>query len=105
MKLLALKSCIGFSAAFAGYYLFFLASVFYELYGPSARFCGTAQAWALEGAAIIFAPIAVVATVGLWIVARTSAPLGTIFSIISKVSRAVLILCVLVNLLIFVPVP
>jgi hypothetical protein len=104
MKTLALKSLIGLSGSFAGFYLFFLASVFYALYGPSARFCGTAQAWALEGAALIFAPVAVIAAVGLWVMARTNAPVGPAFGVISRGSRAVLSVCVLVNLLVFLPV-
>jgi hypothetical protein len=104
MKLLAFKFCIGLAGAFAGYYLFFLSAVFYELYGPSARFCATPQAWALEGGALILAPSALVAAAGLWLVARTRAPLGSLFPEISKVSRIVLFLCALVNLLIFLPV-
>ncbi|SPE61859.1 membrane hypothetical protein [Verrucomicrobia bacterium] len=104
MKSLALKLCIGLCSAFAGYYLCFLSSVFYELYGPSPRFCATPQAWALQGGACIFAPTALVAAAGLCVVARTPAPLGAIFPKIRNVSTAILILCALINLLVLSPV-
>jgi|SRR5882724_9865031 len=100
----ALKTFIGLSGAFAGYYLFFLTSVFYELYGPSARLCGTAQAWALEGAALIFAPMALLSAAGLWLAGRKKLSLGAIFPKVRKVSLLILIACALVNLLIFLPV-
>src|SRR6266536_5249470 len=105
MKAIALKTFISFSGAFAGYYLFFLVSVFCELYGPSARFCGTAQFWALQGAAVIFAPAALAEAAGLWFVGAKGPPLGVFFPKVSKVSLVILIVCVLANLLIFLPVP
>jgi hypothetical protein len=105
MKLAALKCFIGLSGAFAGYYLYFLASVAYELYGPSARFCGTAQVWALQGAALIFAPTALLGAAGLWFAGRKKPPLGAAFPKIRQVSLVILILCALINSLIFLPVP
>jgi hypothetical protein len=104
MKLVLLKSCIGLAGLFATYYLYFLSSIFYELYGPSSRFCGTAQVWALQGGAMVFAPIAFLAVAALWIVGRIRLPLGALFPKVSIVSRAVLILCAFVNLGLFLPV-
>lgn len=105
MKLLALKCFIGLSGGFAAYYLFFLGSVAYELYGPSAWFCGTAQVWALPGAAIIFAPAAFLGAAGLWLAGRKKPPLGAAFHKIRRASLVILLLCALVNCLIFLPVP
>ena len=56
MKALVFKAVVALLAAFAAYYVFFLGSVAYELYGPNARWCGTAQVWALQGGALFFAP-------------------------------------------------
>lgn len=103
MKLILLKGCISLTGLFATYYLYFLSSIFYELYGPSDRFCGTAQVWALQGGAIVFAPTAVLAVVGLWIVGRIRPTLGAVFPKISIVSQAVLLLCALVNVVVFLP--
>src|SRR6185369_12357140 len=72
MKAIALKTFVGLFGAFAVYYAYFLGSVFYELYGPSARFCGTAQVWALQGGAVFFAPPALLGSVGLWFAGRRS---------------------------------
>jgi hypothetical protein len=104
MKLILHKGCIGLAGLFATYYLFFLSSIFYELYGPSSRFCGTAQVWALQGRAMLFAPTAVLSTAGLWFLARGRPVLGRVFFKVSKVSRALLLLCAFVNLIIFLPV-
>jgi hypothetical protein len=54
MKAIALKTFVGLLGAFAAYYACFLGSGFYELYESSARFCGTAQVWALQGGACHF---------------------------------------------------
>jgi hypothetical protein len=104
MKQVLLKSCIGLAGLFASYYLYFLSSIFYELYGPSSRFCGTAQVWALQGGAMVFAPTALLAVTGLWIVGRIRPPLGALFPKVSIVYRVVLILCAFVNIVIFLPV-
>lgn len=104
MKLVLLKSCVGLAGLFATCYFYFLSSIFYELYGPSSRFCGTAQLWALQGGAMVFAPPALVAAAGLWIVSRIRLPLGALFPKVSIVSRMVLILCAFVNLGLFLPV-
>ena len=105
MKLVLFKSSIGLAGLFAAYYLYFLSSIFYELYGPSGLFGGTVQVWALQGGAILFAPIALLAAAGLWFMGRSGQPLGALFPKISIVSRTVLIVCALVNLLIFLPLP
>ena len=79
--------------------------MFYELYGPSARFCGTAQAWALQSAVLVFAPIALLGATGLWFMGRKKFPLGAFFPRVRKVALLILILCALVNLLILLPLP
>ena len=104
MKVVLLKSCIGLAGLYATYYLYFLSSIFSDLYGPSARFCGTTQVWALQGGAMLFAPIALLAVAGLWFMGRMGLPLGALFPKVSIVSRAVLLLCAFVNLIIFLPV-
>lgn len=91
--------------AFAAYYTYFLGSVFYELYGPNNRFCGTAQVWALQGAAILFAPPALVGSIALWFIGKRGDVIGTGFSRASKVVLIILGLCASANLLILVPVP
>jgi len=103
MKTVALKTFVGLFGAFAAYYTFFLGSVFYELYGPNARWCGTAQVWALQGAAVFFAPPALLGSIGLWFVGRQRQMVGTGFSRASKVSLVILISCAVANLVIFVP--
>ena len=103
MKAIGLKTCVGLLGAFAAYYTFFLGSVFYELYGPNTRFCGTAQVWALQGAAMFFAPPALLGSAGLWFVGRQKQTVGIGFSRASRVELVILILCALTNLVIFVP--
>ena len=103
MKAMALKAFIGLFAVFAAYYAFFLGSIAYELYGPNARFCGTAQAWALQGAAILFAPTAVLGSVGLWFAGGKKQALGTLVRILSRVLMVILLLCAAVNLVVFIP--
>jgi hypothetical protein len=103
MKAMAFKTFVGLSGAFAGYYAYFLGSVFYELYGPNARFCGTGPVWALQGAAIFFAPPALLGSVGLWFTGRQRQAVGSGFSRASRVELVILILCVLANLVIFIP--
>jgi hypothetical protein len=103
MKAIALKAFVGLFGAFAAYYIFFLDSVFYEVYGPNARLCGTAQVWALQGAAVFFGPPALLGSVGLWFGGRQKQTVGTGFSRVSKVSIVILILCAVANLVIFVP--
>jgi len=102
-KTIGLKTFVGVLGAFAAYYTYFLGSVFYELYGPNARFCGTAQVWALQGAAVFFAPPALLGSVGLWFAGSQRQRIGTGFSKASRVEIVILILCALTNLVIFVP--
>jgi hypothetical protein len=85
------------------YYAFLLSSVFYELYGPNVRFCGTAQFWALQGAAVFFAGPALAGSVGLWFIGKQKQALGRFFWTIGKLSLGILVLCALVNLVIFFP--
>ena len=103
MKLLVLKTCMGLAGAFAAYYIFFLSSIFYQLHVPSDRFCGTAQVWALQGGALMFAPTALFTATGLWLVAKIRLPLGAVLPKVNIVSRAVLLLCAFVNFVIFLP--
>jgi len=103
MKALALKTAVGLLAAFAAYYTFFLGSVFYELYGPNARWCATPQVWALQGAALFFAPPAVLGSVGLWFIGRRRDTLGAVLQKLSRVVLVLLLLCAGINLLIFIP--
>ena len=90
--------------AFAAYYIYFLASVFYELYGPNQRMCGNAQVWALQAAEFLFAPLAVFGAIGLWFVGRRRQIIGSFFSVISKVVAGMLLLCAGANSVIFLPV-
>jgi hypothetical protein len=53
---------------------------------------------------MLFAPTAVLSTAGLWFLARGRPVLGRVFFKVSKVSRALLLLCAFVNLIIFLPV-
>jgi hypothetical protein len=103
MKAIALKSFVALFGAFAAYYSYFLGSVFYELYGPNARFCATAQVWTLQGGAVFFAPPALLGSVGLWLAGRQRQTIGIGFSRVSRVEIAILILCALVNFIVFVP--
>src|SRR5438093_9730150 len=103
MKAIALKTFVGLFGAFAAYYIFFLGSVFYELYGPGATFCGTAQVWALQGAALFFAPPALLGSVGLWFAGRHSQTIGAGFSRASRAELVILVSCALLNLVIFIP--
>jgi len=103
MKVISLKILVSLFGAFAGYYTYFLGSVFYELYGPNARFCATGQFWALQGAAILFAPPALLGSVALWFIAKRKDTIGTGFSRTSKIVLVILGLCVAANLLILMP--
>ena len=103
MKALALKAVVSLLAAFAAYYVFFLGSVAYELYGPNARSCGTPQIWALQGGALFFAPPALLGSVGLWFIARRRDTLGAVLLKTSRISLVLLVLCAALNLLIFIP--
>lgn len=103
MKLRVLKVCIVLTGVFATYYLFFLSSIFYELYMPSDRFCGTAQVWALQSGAMVFTPTALFCAAGLWVVARVRLPFGAIFAKINIISRTVLLVCAFANLVVFLP--
>ena len=103
VKTILLKGFVGIFGVFAVYYAYFLGSVFCGLYGPNARWCGTAQVWALQGAAMFFAPPAVLGSVGLWFVGRKRQTIGTGFSRASKVVLVILMSCALANLVIFVP--
>ena len=89
--------------AFSAYYTYFLCSVFYELFGPNARWCGTPQVWALQGAAMFFAPPALLGSIGLWFLGRKGQTLGRYFSTASRIESGILIFCVVGNLLIFIP--
>jgi hypothetical protein len=99
------KLVVSLLGLFAGYYLYFLSSVFCELYGPNDRFCATAQFWALQGAAIFFAPPALLGCVVLWFIAKRKDAIGTGFSRASKIALVILGLCAGVNLLMLVPAP
>jgi hypothetical protein len=89
--------------AFAAYYTYFLGSVFYELYAPSPRHCATPQVWALQGAAILFAPPALVGSVSLWFIGKRKGTIGAGFSRASKIVLVILGLCATTNLLILLP--
>jgi hypothetical protein len=90
--------------AFAAYYTYFLGSVFYELYAPSPRHCATPQVWA-QGAAILFAPPALVGSVALWFIGKRKDTIGIGFSRVTKIVLVILGLCAATNLLILVPAP
>ena len=102
MKAIALKTFVALLGVFAAYYTYFLSSVFYDLYGPNARFCGTGPVWALQGAAIFFAPPALLGSVGLWFTGRQRQTVGTDFSKATRVDLVILISCALTNLVIFI---
>ena len=102
MKALALKAVVSLLAAFAAYYVFFLGSVGYELYGPNAGWCGTPQVWALQGGALFFALPALLGSAGLWFIARRRDTLGAVLLKISRVSLVLLVLCAALNFLIFI---
>ena len=90
------------------YYLFFLFSAAYDLYGPSQSGmprCATGVVWSLQGSAFIFAPAALLADVGLWLVGKKKLLAGAMFPKLTKASLLVLLLCAVVNLLIFIPTP
>ena len=104
MKAIAFKTFVGLLGAFAAYYAYFLGSAFYELYRPSSFpgfHCGTGAVWALQGGALFFAPLALIASVGLWFVGRGQT-VGIGFSRASRVELVILMLCALVNLVIFI---
>ena len=106
MKSVALKIFIAASGAFAAYYLFFLCSAGYDLYRPSEPGmprCATGIVWSLQEAACIFAPMALVTDVGLWFVGKKKLLSGVMFPMLSGASLIALLLCALVNLLIFIP--
>jgi hypothetical protein len=105
VKSIWLKIVIGLLGVFATYYAYFLCSVFYDLYGPNARFCATAQFWALQGAAIFFAPPALLGSVALWFIGKRKDTIGTGFSRASKIVVVILGLCAAANLLILMPAP
>ena len=105
IKLISLRLSVCLLGAFAAYYTYFLGSVFYELYGPNTRFCATAQVWALQGAAILFVPPALIGSVALWFMARRKNTIGTGFSRVSKIVIVILGLCAAANLLILMPAP
>jgi len=105
VKSICLKLVVSILGLFAGYYLYFLGSVFYGLYGPNARFCATAEFWALQGAAIFFAPPALLGSVGLWFIAKREDAIGTGFSRAGKMVIVILGLSAGVNLLMLMPAP
>jgi hypothetical protein len=100
-----LKVVVTLFGAFAAYYTYFLISVFYELYGPNDRFCATSQIWALQGAAILFAPPAVLGSAALWFIGKRKDTMGAGFSRASKIVLVILGLCAATNLLILMPAP
>jgi hypothetical protein len=109
MKAIALKAFVSLFAAFAAYYAYFLCSVFHELLfpppvvPPEFHYCATGAVWALEAAAIFFAPSALLGSVGSWFVGRQRQTVGVGFLRASRVSLVILVLCALVNLVIFLP--
>jgi hypothetical protein len=105
MKVVALKIFVSLFGAFAPYYAYTLGSVFYDLFGPvlpGSIGCGTGDVWALEGMAILFAPPALLGSVGLWFVARRQQTIGAVFSRTGKIVSVALILCALTNFVIFI---
>ncbi len=108
MKPLVLRIFVSAAGVFAAYYLFFLCSATYELYRPwepGMPRCATGVVWSLQGAALVFAPLALATDAGLWFVARKKLLSGAIFSKLRVASFLALLLCALVNLLIFIPLP
>lgn len=105
IKLLSLRFAVCLLGTFAAYYTYFLGSVFYELYGPNTRFCATAEVWALQGAAVLFVPPAIIGSVALWFIAKRKDTIGVGFSRASKTVLVILGLCAAVNLLILMPAP
>jgi len=105
MKLISLRAAVCLLGAFATYYTYFLGSVFYELYGPNARFCATAQFWALQGAAVLFTPPALLGSAALWFIGKRKDTIGVGFSRTSKIVLVILGLCAAANLLILMPAP
>jgi len=105
VKSIWLKVVVSVLGVFAAYYVYFLSSVFYELFGPNSRFCGTAQVWALQGAEIFFAPPALLGSVALWFIGKRRDLIGIRFCRASKMVLVILGLCGAANLLILVPVP
>jgi hypothetical protein len=105
VKSIWLKVVIVLLGLFAGYYVYFLGSVFYELYGPNVRYCATADFWALQGAAILFAPPALLGSVALWFMGKRRGVIGAGFSRASKFVLVILGLCAAANLLMLVPAP
>jgi hypothetical protein len=104
VKAIALKALVSLFAALAAFYTCFLCSGFRDLYfPPPGQFCGTGSVWALQGAAIFFAPSALLASTGLWFIGSQRQTVGIGFSRASNVSMIVLVLCALGNLVIFVP--
>jgi|SRR5215469_2453585 len=105
MKVIALKIFVGLFGAFAAYYAYLLGSVWYDLLGPAppGEFrCGTGDVWALEGMAMFFAPPALLGSLGLWFIWLQPQIKSTMFSCVSKVVFAMLILCTLTNFVIFI---
>jgi hypothetical protein len=100
-----LKVVVSLLGAFAAFYACFLGSVFYELYGPNDRFCATPQVWALQGAAILFAPPALLGSVALWFIGKRKDSIGIGLSRASKIVLVILGLCAATNLLILMPAP
>ena len=105
VRSICLKLVVSLLGLFAGYYLYFLGSVFYELYGPNDRFCATSAFWALQGVAIFFAPPALLGSVVLWFIAKRKGAIGIGFSIAGKIALVILGLCAGVNLLMLMPAP
>lgn len=104
MKAIALKLFVSLAALFAGYYVCFLGSIFHDLFFPAPHeFCDTGDVWALEGGAIFFAPLAVIGSFGLWFVGKQRQTVGVGFRRIGKVSIIVLAICIVANLLVFLP--
>lgn len=105
MKSIWLKVVVVLLGLFAGYYVYFLSSVFYKLSSPNVRFCATVDFWALQGAAILFAPPALLGSVALWFIGKRWGVIGTGFFTASKVVLVILGLCAAANLLILMPAP
>lgn len=106
MKSVAIKLFVAASGAFAAYHMFFLCSAAYGLYGssePGVPRCATAVIWSLQGSAFIFAPMALVTDVGLWFLGRKKLVSGAMLPKLVWASLFALLLCAVVNLLIFIP--
>lgn len=104
VKTIALKIFVTLITGFAAYYAYFLGAIFDDLFFPApGEFCATGDVWALEAGAIIFAPLALIGSLGLWFIGRHREIVGVGFGRTGKVSLILLAICAAVNLVFFLP--